>query len=443
MHTILDRLEDKYANNKIYEINLACKDIVRVFSRDRLISNIRTMNHSYKFLSINLFLLISSCESDSDSNKTLDSNPNSFHSESDGYDQSNESTSEQKFYDGKGAGRNLNFETLLNNSTTHTLGSDGAKDQNKSEGVTEFLNGDTSTTKPLARLEEETAFQNLEESALEHKKSIVELRKINLNKDQTIFSLSSINEELVSEVKRLKLFKSAHLPSDKENVSRSNVSLSSLTDEIYKLKNSLSLKSRELQNLRMRNESLEGKIVRMDNLSFPKSDLPRVSLAKELPNDEDMLDVSISGLRGPSLRFEAVVTALNGKSKEAFYTEFFVLNNDLESILRNAGINLQNYSSIDSYAELWARSRKNSFMFPGIQKQIRSVLLELVEKGEGKRVRTDVDGAAKLLNLTEGSYFIIGTASLGKVGVTWSVPVALNSGINKISLTLANCSWSL
>ena len=132
------------------------------------------------------------------------------------------------------------------------------KDQNKSESVTNLINIDVSTIKPLARLEEETAFQNLEESALEHKKSIVELRKINLNKDQTICSLSSINEELVSEIKRLKSFKSPHLPFDKENISIPSVSQSSLKDEIYKLKNSLSLKSRELQNLRMRNKSLEG-----------------------------------------------------------------------------------------------------------------------------------------------------------------------------------------
>jgi len=45
--------------------------------------------------------------------------------------------------------------------------------------------------------------------------------------------------------------------------------------------------------------------------------------------------------------------------------------------------------------------------------------------------------------LPAGKYFVIGTASLGKVGVTWSVPVSLNTGNNKISLTLANCSWSL
>jgi len=54
-----------------------------------------------------------------------------------------------------------------------------------------------------------------------------------------------------------------------------------------------------------------------------------------------------------------------------------------------------------------------------------------------------VDGSAMIDGLPAGKYFVIGTASLGKVGVTWSVPVSLNTGNNKISLTLANCSWSL
>jgi hypothetical protein len=54
-----------------------------------------------------------------------------------------------------------------------------------------------------------------------------------------------------------------------------------------------------------------------------------------------------------------------------------------------------------------------------------------------------VDGAAEIIGLEKGRYFVIGTASLGKVGVTWSVPISLKSGSNKISLTLANCSWSM
>ena len=111
--------------------------------------------------------------------------------------------------------------------------------------------------------------------------------------------------------------------------------------------------------------------------------------------------------------------------------------------MRKGGVNIQEFSGIDTYSELWARSRKNSFLFPNVQKNIRALLLNLVEKGQGRRVRTDVDGAARLSGLIKGKYFIIGTASLGKVGVTWSVPVVLKNGTNKMSLTLANSSWSL
>ena len=85
---------------------------------------------------------------------------------------------------------------------------------------------------------------------------------------------------------------------------------------------------------------------------------------------------------------------------------------------------------------------KNSFLYPDLQKNIRNILLAEVDKGNGKRVRTDINGAATVQNLTKGNYFIIGTAALGKIGVTWNVPVSLNNGVNKVSLTLANASWS-
>ena len=71
------------------------------------------------------------------------------------------------------------------------------------------------------------------------------------------------------------------------------------------------------------------------------------------------------------------------------------------------------------------------------------LLLKLVENGQGQRVRTDINGAATLENLPPGKFFVVGTASLGKIGVTWDVPVVLRAGANKLSLTLANASWSL
>ena len=77
------------------------------------------------------------------------------------------------------------------------------------------------------------------------------------------------------------------------------------------------------------------------------------------------------------------------------------------------------------------------------KKNIRSLLLKIVEGGQGYRVRTDINGSATLENLPVGKFFVVGTASLGKVGVTWSVPIQLTGGRNKLSLTLANAAWSL
>jgi hypothetical protein len=287
----------------------------------------------------------------------------------------------------------------------------------------------------------------LEESALEHQKSVEELRKINLSKDQTISTLSSLNDELISEIKRLK-------GEFRRNPSIENIdsvsSIGSIKDEVSKLKNNLALKSRELESLRLRNDSLEGKLVELESTPNPLSingSAPNITRERSYNYDfniaKNVPDQSYVKYDQASLQFEAVVTSLNGKSKEAFYTEFFILKNDLEDILRKSEVQIQKFSGIDTYSELWARSRKNSFLFPDVQKNIRALLLNLVEKGQGRRVRTDVDGSAKLSGLIKGKYFIIGTASLGKVGVTWSVPVVLKNGNNKMSLTLANSSWSL
>jgi hypothetical protein len=246
-------------------------------------------------------------------------------------------------------------------------------------------------------LEAETAFKNLEVNSLEHKKSIEDLRIINQKKDQTIASLSLLNDELISEIKRIKGEEVSSKPNNFVEVGSSNSNLGSLKTEVKKLKNNLALKSEELKSLRYRNDSLEGRITQLESApNIPKDDLlPRISKLNTTSKYSDpVTTINLSG--NCNLQFEAVVTSLNGKSKEAFYTEFFVLPYNLEQIVRKGGIELNNYSEIDTYAELWARSRKNAFLFPDIHKKIRSLLLDFEDKGEGKRIRTDVDGSASI-----------------------------------------------
>ena len=307
--------------------------------------------------------------------------------------------------------------------------------------------------------EAEKALSNLEESTISHQRSIDELRRINSRKDRTIASLTKLNKDLVAEVNRLK--------GDKDDVASvmvtnstdsSNPKLLGLKSEIKNLRGNLLIKSEEIQDLRLRNDSLEERITQLETNppgKFSKLKYPSVAgvqipknPASSSPSsqDSDLVDAVIKEaplfINRCSLQFDAVVTALNGKNKEAFYTEFFVVNEDIEEVLRTGGMKLEEFSGIDSFSELWARSRKNSFLFPNVQKKIRSLLLKLVESGQGYRVRTDINGAATLENLPVGKFFVVGTASLGRVGVTWSVPIQLNDGKNKLSLTLANAAWS-
>jgi hypothetical protein len=303
--------------------------------------------------------------------------------------------------------------------------------------------------------EAEKVLSNLEEGTISHQKSIDELRKINSRKDKTIASIKQLNEELLIEINRLKGGGAELRVSESKSDETASDKLFGLRSEVKNLRGNLLIKAKEIQDLRIRNDSLEGRISvlelnpskklmsssmtpRQKDLSKVVSSLSNKNISMVETSQERRLFAG-----GCNLQFDAVVTALNGKNKEAFYSEFFIIEDDFENVLRRGGVKLTDFSGIDSYAELWARSRKNSFLFPNVQKNIRSLLLKLVENGKGQRVRTDINGAATLENLPSGNFFIVGTASLGKVGVTWDVPVVLQTGTNKLSLTLANSTWSL
>ena len=325
--------------------------------------------------------------------------------------------------------------------------------------ITEIFS--TSTDEDL-----EDLLSKLNNSKLALEEQIDTLKKMVEQRDNTINSLKLINQKLRDELNRLRKTNpgtSGSLPINGE--------IQVLRDELLKLKNTFTLKVKELDELRLYNKELLGRLDNLDpatkrNLASPPPAnvnptrestnvvTPDHSLDKLLPNLPVVAPLRSSGkeftgsLEKGSLDFDAVVTAANGKIKEAFYTEFFIAKSDLREILENAGINLDNpkYKNIENHAKLWAQSRKYPFRYPDLQKDIRKALLDSIddEKNPGRRIRTDIDGnSGEIRSLDAGNYYIIGTASLGQVGVTWSVPVKVKSGRNKVSLTIANASWSL
>ena len=338
-----------------------------------------------------------------------------------------------------------------------------AESSETASGETHLLASETASSPHAGKLEdivkELDASKHKLEEQIDSFKSIVEQR------DDTINTLKRINQQLRDQISRLRRTKTESI----ENIPL-NSDIQLLRDELLKLKNSFTLKVKEVDELREYNKGLLKKLDALDlNVMgvLPKLPVtgkidPDESLPeKEEPNDEtnvkeaDLAVVAPTGisdkgigldLATSSLEFDAVVTAANGKIKEAFYTEFFLAKTTLSEILEVAGITLEQYKEVSSHAELWAQSRKYPFRYPDLQKEIRKALLDSVddENNPGRRLRTDIDGnSGEIKSLVPGRYYVIGTASLGKVGVTWSVPVRVKSGHNKLSLTIANASWSL
>jgi len=267
---------------------------------------------------------------------------------------------------------------------------------------------------------------------------IAELRSVISNKDRKIQQLILENESLLLRLQEKQ--SGIHQPIQSETLSNS---FSDFRSEIAEVQANLSSQSSDFADLKSQKQILEQRIrsyeLTTDIEKFP----PRSQKYAEIPSRSPIIEnTNINTLTACQLSFDAVVTLQNGKSKEAFYTEFFLLDRNFGQILQDGSIFLSDYSSVSSFEELWAQSRKTPFMFPGLNKKIRSLLQTEVSEGRGYRVRTDLDGAASFENLPARSFNLVGTASLGIVGVTWNLSVRLLRGANKLSLTLANAAWS-
>ena len=139
-----------------------------------------------------------------------------------------------------------------------------------------------------------------------------------------------------------------------------------------------------------------------------------------------------------SLQLSAQVQFLNNKNRPAGYTEFFLLQQDFESVMKSSRIRIPSGQGIDSFGELWARSVQRGYRFPGVAAAIRNALAS----SSLARIKTNSVGRANLGNLKPGKYFVIGASTLGQVGVVWSKPVSLSAGSNALSLDLRDANWA-
>jgi hypothetical protein len=289
---------------------------------------------------------------------------------------------------------------------------------------------------------------------------IIALKRLVEEKDRRIRDYKLLNQDLRSKNQKLREALAAG-----GGALETNTGLSDTIqyDKYQKLKNDFAMRTKELSDYKERANVLENRLklmranIRGEDVNplvterITQSDEPTIDSgigklpSLESPSSAALDSVSFSTGGSGRLEFQAAVTSALGKTREAFYTEFFITKTHLDDILKSAEPTIELSEGINSYSELWARVRKNEYSYPGLQQGIRKALLAAVKIDGGKKIRTDEDGASSAIEgLAPGNYYIIGTAPLGKVGVTWCLPVEIElSSDKRVALTLNNSSWGL
>ena len=138
------------------------------------------------------------------------------------------------------------------------------------------------------------------------------------------------------------------------------------------------------------------------------------------------------------MNLKVEVQFLNNRNRPSSFTEFFLVPGGLNQTLEDARVRIPVNEGIETYGELWARSKQRGYRFPGIAANIRNALATT----SLSRLKTNSVGEAKLQNMKPGRYFIVGASTLGQVGVVWSKLVDIKSGPNNIKLGLSDDIWA-
>ena len=176
----------------------------------------------------------------------------------------------------------------------------------------------------------------------------------------------------------------------------------------------------------------------VNRLPSPSSRFSRPSSTLYIPGTKVLPAIKNTSGGSANLKMSANVKFLDNKVRPAAFTEFFVVEDDLQTILSAENMTLPRTDGIQSYAEYWARSVQRGYKFPGAAAKIRNALA----RASLRRIKTNSLGEGNISNLPSGRYHVVGTSPLGQVGVVWSKVIVLNDGDNLIGLNLADAAWA-
>ena len=131
-----------------------------------------------------------------------------------------------------------------------------------------------------------------------------------------------------------------------------------------------------------------------------------------------------------TVSLEAKVTNRAGNILPVKAEKFYLLDEDLESILRDADIE-------DTTGQGLVNAFGLSVLFPERYSEINKNALSEINKHRVYDTLTDSTGKAQIKNVKPGSYYLFGITKSKNGFAVWSSPVTINPGQNALNLTPA------
>ncbi|MCW5960339.1 MAG: zinc-ribbon domain-containing protein [Pyrinomonadaceae bacterium] len=170
-----------------------------------------------------------------------------------------------------------------------------------------------------------------------------------------------------------------------------------------------------------------------DEVRVPERDrtvvqtVPDQTVTQSIPPDTQTTVIEPDTPSSGTIKIEAKILDEDGEEKTVKREKFYLLEKDLETVLREANI-----KSIDG------QSLVNSFglaiLNPSKYPEIRTKSLKAIEENMKFDAITDSSGMATLSGVKPGSYYLFGITKTGDGFAIWNSPVFVNSGQNSFVL---------
>lgn len=131
------------------------------------------------------------------------------------------------------------------------------------------------------------------------------------------------------------------------------------------------------------------------------------------------------------VKIDAKVTTKNGSLQSVKNEKFYLLDKDIETILREADLEPIEYNSLMNSFGL-------SVMYPDRYGEFNREALEAIKKHIKYSALTDATGKTSLKDVKPDNYYLFGITKSKTGFAVWSAPVNINTGENILNLSPAS-----